>query len=165
MMTFGVTVNLVLLDALTKEAAIKHLPRSASGYGSPVEIIPNLFDLCYVENRGAAWGMFQGRVSWLAIFAVFAFAAIVWKRKSLFPRNFIGRIAEVLLYAGIIGNFLDRIFRSAVIDFFDFHWWSHHFPCFNVADVYITVAAGLLLIFSFVYGDREKDDKKASPEK
>ena len=59
-------------------------------------------------------------------------------------------IAEPLLYAGIIGNVIDRLFRGHVIDMFDFHWRNaYHYPCFNLADVYICVAAGLLILASF----------------
>jgi signal peptidase II len=56
----------------------------------------------------------------------------------------------VLIYAGIIGNMIDRVFRGFVVDFFDFHWQNaYHFPCFNFADIYISLSAALLLLLSF----------------
>ena len=56
----------------------------------------------------------------------------------------------MLLYAGIVGNMIDRLLRGYVIDFLDFHWRdAWHFPCFNVADSCITVAAAILVALSF----------------
>ena len=80
-----------------------------------------------------------------------------WQRKAVFGlvtkdarRGWLilGAVAEPLLYAGIIGNVIDRLFRGYVIDMFDFHWGVHHFPCFNIADSCICVAVGLLLLTS-----------------
>jgi len=142
---FAAVMNLLLLDQIVKEAAIRSLKN-----GLPVEVLPGLFNLAYVENRGAAWGMFQGNVWPLAAFAAIAFAVLLWKRRSFFPKGWRGVTAELLLYAGILGNLVDRVARGCVIDMFDFHWGVHHFPCFNVADAYITVAAGLLVLSSLL---------------
>ena len=122
LLVFAVVVHLVLADAVAKELAAGLLKES-----SPFTVIPGFFDLAYVENRGCAWGMFQGQVWPLAAFAVVALAFLLWKRKAIFG-----------------------VFRGFVIDFFDFHWKAaYHFPCFNLADTFITVAAGLLVLCSF----------------
>ena len=140
---FAVVANLVLADAVTKELAAGYLKGSAA-----VSVIPGLFNLAYVENRGCAWGMFQGQVWPLAVFGILALAFLIWKRKSVFGSNRFSALAEPLLYAGIIGNVIDRLFRGYVVDMFDFHWGIHHFPCFNVADSLICIAVGLMLIAS-----------------
>ena len=146
LLVFAVVVHLVLADAVAKELAAGLLKES-----SPFTVIPGFFDLAYVENRGCAWGMFQGQVWPLAAFAVVALAVLLWKRKAIFGEGRTAAVAEVLLYAGIVGNLIDRVFRGFVIDFFDFHWKAaYHFPCFNLADTFITVAAGLLILCSFV---------------
>ena len=59
-------------------------------------------------------------------------------------------MAEALLYAGILGNVIDRLFRGYVIDMLDFHWGPHHFPCFNLADTFICVSVGLMILGSFL---------------
>ena len=141
---FAAVANLVLVDAITKELAAGYLKGSAA-----VSVIPNVFNLAYVENRGCAWGMFQGQVWPLAVFGLIALAFLIWKRKSVFGSGRLPAIAEPLLYAGIIGNIIDRLFRGYVIDMFDFHWGIHHFPCFNVADSLICIAVGFLLLSSF----------------
>ena len=150
---FAVVANLVLADAVTKELAAGYLKGAAA-----VSVIPNLFNLAYVENRGCAWGMFQGQVWPLAVFGLVALVFLIWKRKSVFGghatgagRRWLARlpaVAEPLLYAGIIGNVIDRLFRGYVVDMFDFHWGVHHFPCFNVADSLICIAVGLMLLAS-----------------
>ena len=157
---FAVVANLVLADAVTKELAAGYLKGSAA-----VSVIPGIFNLAYVENRGCAWGMFQGQVWPLAVFGIVALVFLIWKRKSVFGEDeteggrrgwsFLSRVSEPLLYSGIIGNVIDRLFRGFVIDMFDFHWGIHHFPCFNVADSLICVAVGLMLLASL-------GEKKAS---
>ena len=153
---FAAVANLVLADAITKELAAGYLKGSAA-----VSVIPNLFNLAYVENRGGAWGMFQGQVWPLAVFGLIALAFLIWKRKSVFtPSRLIpdpySLIPECLLYAGILGNVIDRLFRSYVVDMFDFHWGVHHFPCFNVADSLICISVGLLLLASLFEGRKNQ---------
>lgn len=135
-------IHIVLLDAVAKEAAAVLLKGKAA-----VCVIPGFFNLAYVENRGCAWGMFQG-ASWpLAVFAAAALAFLVWKRKEVFGSS---AAAECLMYAGIAGNMIDRACRGYVIDFIDLHLadvW--HFPCFNIADVCITFAAAAIAFASF----------------
>ena len=149
---FAVAINLVLFDAISKEVAAATL---RNGPGIP--IIPGFFNLAYVENRGCAWGLFQGMVWPLAAFGCLAFVFFIWKRKELFYASVgkcrgakaLGFTAECLLYAGITGNLIDRIFRGYVIDFLDFYWKTSHFPCFNLADSYISIAAFILILMSF----------------
>ena len=144
-----VVLNLVLADAVVKELAHGLLGPSSGAPSSGVAVIPGFFNLAYVENRGCAWGMLQGQVWPLAAFGLVALALLVWKRRSFFGPGRLAVVAEPLLYAGILGNVIDRGFRGYVIDMFDFHWGVHHFPCFNVADTLISVAVGLLVLSSF----------------
>ena len=150
--SIAAVVHLLLLDQIVKAFALQRLRGNP-----PVEVLP-FFNLAYVENRGCAWGMFQGQVWPLAVFAIVAFALLVWKRKSVFPSGSWGWTAEHLLYAGILGNLIDRLYHRFVVDMFDFHWGVHHFPCFNVADACISVAAGILLAFSFFCQEKQTAD-------
>ena len=160
---FAAVAHLLLLDAVAKELAAHFLKGAV-----PVSIIPGFFDLAYVENRGCAWGMFQG-ASWpLAAFGAAALAFLAWKRRDFFFqdaedwRRPAGSVAECLLYAGITGNIIDRVFRGYVIDFLDFHVGSSHFPCFNIADICITVAAALIVAASFGNSGNGGDARGAS---
>ena len=150
-LSFAAVMNLLLLDQVVKEFAVRKLK------GAPaVTVIPNLFNLSYVENRGMAWGLLQGYVWPLALFACLAISVLIWKRRSIFPVGVTGTIAELLLHAGILGNLIDRLARGCVIDMFDFYWGVHHFPCFNVADSFITIAAGHLILMGFIESWKEK---------
>ena len=142
LVTFAAVANLCLVDAVTKELAAGLLKGAAA-----VSVVPGFFDLAYVENRGCAWGMFQGSVWPLAAFGVLALAFLVWRRRAVFGDAW---VAPCLMYAGIVGNLVDRVFRGYVIDMLDFHWGAHHFPCFNFADVCICVSAGLLVLESLL---------------
>ena len=156
LITVAVVLNLVLADAVVKELACGMLGPAAESGPHAVCVIPGLFNLAYVENRGCAWGMFQGSVWPLAAFGTAALALLVWKRRSFFGPGRLAAVAEPLLYAGIVGNLIDRVFRGYVVDMFDFHWGPHHFPCFNVADSLITVAVGLLILSSFMVPRRKQ---------
>ena len=141
-------LNLLLADAVVKEASVARLKGV-----EPVAVVPGLFSLAYVENRGCAWGMFQGHVWPLAAFGLLALAFLAWRRADMFGAGqpadaaaWAAAAAEPLLYAGIAGNVVDRLFRGFVVDMFDAHWGVRHFPCFNLADSYITIAVALLLL-------------------
>ena len=153
-LSFAAVMNLLLLDQVVKELAVRKLRGEM-----PLTVIPNLFNLAYVENRGMAWGLLQGYVWPLAAFACLAIAVLIWKRRSVFPAGVAGTVAELLLHAGILGNLADRLARGYVVDMFDFHWGPHHFPCFNVADSFITVAAGLLIVMGIVESWNEQRPK------
>ena len=141
LVSFAAVAHLVLADAVAKELAVGYLRGRP-----PVEVVPGFFDLAYVENMGCAWGMFQGGVWPLAVFGAAMLAFTIWRRREIFGD---GYVAPCLLYAGIVGNLVDRVFRGHVVDMLDFHWGVHHFPCFNLADAMICVAAGLVVICSF----------------
>ena len=140
----ALTANLALADGIVKEWAVARLKGS-----SPIEVAEGFFSLAYVENRGCAWGMFQGNVWPLAAFGAVALAFLVWKRRQIFGDGKLPILFSGMLYAGILGNMLDRIVRGFVVDMFDFHWGASHFPCFNLADAYITLAAAYLAAGSF----------------
>ncbi|MCQ2394037.1 MAG: signal peptidase II [Kiritimatiellae bacterium] len=154
-LTFAAVTNLLLLDQIVKAAAVYFLKGHA-----PYVVLENFFNLAYVENRGCAWGLLQGQVWPLAVFAFFALGVISWKRKVIFPPGRWGAVSETLLYAGVIGNLIDRLSRKCVVDMFDFHWGVHHFPVFNVADSYITVAAAILIIGGYLVNQKAKAPPK-----
>lgn len=156
--TLAAVINLLLVDQMVKAAAVSFLKAQPAR-----EVIANFFHLAYVENRGCAWGLFQGQVWPLAGFACCALAFLIWKRHAIFPSGKFGALAEVLLQAGILGNLIDRLVRGCVIDMFDFHWGIHHFPCFNVADSYITIAATILIAFG-IFVPSEDDRKPKKPD-
>jgi len=114
-----------------------------------ISIIPDFFNITYVENPGAAFGFMAdldsswrnillGGVSGLAIVMLISFY------RQYARDNGAIKLALVLVLAGAIGNLLDRIRFGVVIDFIDVHWYEYHWPAFNVADSAICIGVGIL---------------------
>ena len=156
---------LVWLDQWTKALAVNNLKNQES-----IDIIPEVFQLHYLENRGAAFGMFQGQKWSFVVVTLLILVGVVYYyhkmplEKRFHPLRFIG----VALVAGAIGNLIDCLAYGYVVDFF--YVELINFPVFNVADCYVTVSAFLLLfLILFVYKDEELDfmsfrKKKKEPE-
>ncbi len=116
--------------------------------GEPQAIIPGFFNLVYVRNEGAAWGMFGGQMPILIILSIVVLILLaVYHRKVLNP-TFDHRIALGLMVGGICGNLIDRIRVGWVTDFLDFYIGPYHWPSFNVADSSICIAVGLYMLSS-----------------
>ncbi len=146
-------ILLIGIDQLTKILALNNLKGKAN-----VVIIPNIFELEYLENRGAAFGSFQGAQIPLIIVSLIIIALIIWKYgqipegKRFYPL----KITLGTLMAGAFGNLIDRIFRNYVIDFLYFK--PIDFPRFNVADSYVTLSViSLAILVIFVYQEKELD--------
>ena len=145
---------LVLLDQITKYLAVHHL-NPANG-GQDVIIWNGVFRLQYLENRGAAFGIMQGKKALLVLTTVLVFALICWiyHRMPMEKRYRALRCVCVCVMAGAIGNFIDRMRLGYVVDFFYFELIN--FPIFNVADMYVTCSVILfLLLFLFYYKDED----------
>ena len=140
--------GLIAADLLTKLTASKLGSRE-------VVLIPGVLSLSYIENHGAAFGIMQGR-QWLLIVisAVIIAAAVVFCiRRIRDTRYRYLRVLTVFLVAGALGNMIDRIMLGYVRDFIYFKLID--FPVFNVADIYVTVSAVLILIWIILHGDPE----------
>lgn len=144
-------IFLVLLDQWTKSLAVTHLMNQ-----EPFVILPGVFQLRYLENRGAAFGMMQGRQALFVLMAFFAFAFIFYAYFKLpWEKRFhLLRVVGLMIAGGAFGNLIDRVAKGYVVDFFYFELID--FPIFNVADIYVTVATVLLaLLILFYYKEEE----------
>lgn len=143
-------VVLVCIDQFTKYLVVGHL-KDRPAY----VLIRNIFQLEYLENRGAAFGILQNQRVFFYISVLLITAAVIWfyskvpMEKKYLPL----RICAVLIVGGAFGNCIDRIRLNYVVDFFYFKLID--FPIFNVADIYVTVAAFLLVILILVYYKEE----------
>lgn len=153
-------VVLIVLDQLTKWGI-----RAKFNYGESISIIDGFFNITYVRNSGAAFGLGAGfggvfRVIFflmIPVLACFYLVFLIWKTRE---KNDILSWAYMLIFAGAVGNLIDRFVFGYVVDFLDFHLKGSHFPAFNVADSCITVAAGLL-IFDFIFLINSKNKKES----
>lgn len=144
-------VVLIALDQQTKVLAVKYLMNQ-----EPIVIWDGVFELRYLENRGAAFGILQGQklIFLLCTVLVLLVLAFYYNRVPAEKRYQPLRVVGVLLGAGAVGNLIDRMTQSYVVDFLYFKLID--FPIFNVADCYVTVGAILLaVLILFVYKDEE----------
>jgi signal peptidase II len=145
MLVLLLSFAIALLDQVTKyQVCLRFYP------GESLPVIPGFFNLAYVRNTGAAWGMLGGLNGWLAAFSVVILLGIIFFRRSFLSDVLIHRLALGLMIGGILGNLVDRLRLQYVVDFLDFYWDVHHFPAFNVADAAICVGVGLYVLSSFV---------------
>ena len=142
---------LVCLDQWTKAMAVACLKGSAG-----INLISGVLRLEYLENRGAAFGIFQNQ-QWISLIlaVVFLIAAVFfWTRMPVSRRMLPLRLITVALAAGAIGNMIDRIVHHYVVDFI--YFCLIDFPIFNVADCYVTVAAFCLIgLVMWYYNDED----------
>ncbi|MDR0901487.1 MAG: signal peptidase II [Opitutaceae bacterium] len=137
------------LDQITKIWIHRALDFVTYGPPGHIEVIPGFFNLVYVGNTGAAWSLFTGRSTLLAVLALGTLAAIFFWRSTLGLRLRAVQVSFGLLCGGIAGNLVDRMVHKHVIDFLDFHFGSYTYPTFNIADAGIVIGVGLYLVIAF----------------
>lgn len=145
------TFLLILTDQITKLAASHSL---TPGFGVPV--IGDIFQLYYLKNPGAAFGIFSNRTILFAVITLLLSVLMIYYylRSPEGKKYHWIRMVFLLILSGGIGNMIDRIWHGYVIDFFYFKLID--FPVFNVADIFVCVGSvlGLLLMF-FYYSEEE----------
>ncbi len=146
---FGLALMVFALDQITKWLILS----SSIPLGDERVVIPGFFNLAFRVNTGAAWSLFTGNNSLLAIVAVLALAALYYSRHHFSTHRIRGQIAFGLIFGGIFGNLADRLnpHRHAVVDFLHFYMMRRgsdvpwDFPAFNLADS--AICTGVALIF------------------
>lgn len=144
------TIILILLDQITKLLVTLNI-----NLNTGISLIPSFFSLVYVQNTGAAWGMFSSGTIILALLSVIFLAFFV---KYIIDRKDMDNFEVVIssmLIGGIVGNLIDRLVRGYVVDFFSFKIFSYNFPIFNVADCFIVISI-ILLLFKIYFLDKKK---------
>ena len=131
----------ILIDRLTKLGALKTLAK-----GEDVEVIKNFFNLAYLENKGAAFGIFQNKQIYLSIVTLIVVLGMLYYLFKYKPEDKILRISFSLIISGAIGNMYDRLVYKFVVDFIQIHYKGHYFPTFNVADSLVVIGTCLLAI-------------------
>ena len=142
----------VVLDQYTKHLAITHLQEN------PVSIIEGVFELRYLENRGAAFGLFQNQQTLFLIITIITLCCMAYLYVRMpKTKHFLWlRVSLISITAGAIGNMIDRVRLQYVVDFLYFELID--FPIFNVADIFATVATfGLIVLLLFYYKEEDVD--------
>lgn len=139
-------LGLMGIDQVTKQMAL------AAVFQPPrvIEVLP-FFNLVPVWNTGMSFGMLSGGgdlVKWgLTILALAVGALLPWIARSW---DRLSRIGAILMASGALGNAIDRMIYGAVIDFIDLFAGQYHWPAFNVADMGVTIGAGMMILAPFI---------------
>ena len=140
---------LVGLDQIIKYWALNYLKEIES-----IPVINNIFNLTYVENRGAAFGMLQNNQNIFIVVALIASCAGLYYLRTD-KVNKIGKIGILLVISGAMGNLIDRIKLGFVVDYLDFHIiWSY---VFNLADCFVVV--GTIFLCLYIITSEQKEDR------
>lgn len=141
----------IIFLGIVLDQGVKHIVSKTLALGSGPAVIKGLFSITYIQNTGAAFGMFRGNNT-LFIVVSFCFIALllyyVLRRQKM---DSYSGAAFALIIAGAAGNLLDRILRGYVVDFFDLRYFS----VFNTADVMINLGVALLVI-EILFGQKHK---------
>ncbi len=132
-----VSFFVLVLDQCSKVLAVNFLD-----YGATTPVLENVFHLTLVYNRGVAFGLFNDNAYFAKGLVLFGTGIVIYMVFAMRSLSRLHRIAAGMMIGGAVGNIIDRIRVGAVIDYFDFMIW----PVFNVADSFITFAAGLFVI-------------------
>jgi signal peptidase II len=143
----GAFLVCLVLDQATKALVSAHLH-----YGDKREVIEGFFYLTHVRNPGAAFGLFANapdgvRLAFFIGVALVAIGIIVSFFRKLAPGDRLSALALGLILGGAVGNLIDRVVHREVVDFLHFRLWQQKsWPDFNLADSFIVVGVGLLIL-------------------
>ena len=149
-----IALAVIGLDQLTKQLVLQFL-----GYAQEKVIVDGFFKFVHWTNTGAAWSLFSGNNNMLAIIALVALVILLFTRHHFESRTLLGQVAFGLIFGGIVGNLIDRLWRHHVIDFLSLYLQQRgggklEFPAFNVADS--AICTGVALVFLITWKtDRE----------
>ena len=146
-------VSVIVLLLVATDQAAKLFVAQTMRLGESIPVLSGIFHITYIENPGAAFGMFADQ-RWAFIIAgvaVIAVSCAMYRRISDM-RGF-ARWGTALLMGGAVGNLIDRLRLGCVIDFFDFRIW----PVFNIAD--IGICAGVACLMYALLRDGEKEQE------
>lgn len=141
----------LLIGILILDQVVKYLVRSSMFVGQSIPVIQNVFHFTYIRNTGAAFNLFDGMATFLTLFPIMALLVAVWYMERHLTSHWTFLLSMVLIISGGLGNLIDRLSLGYVTDMFDFRF----FPVFNIADIAICVGCGLLVLYMFVFEERE----------
>ena len=135
-----ISLILFIIDIL-----IKILVKTNLSVFESITLIPNFFNITYVINDGAAFSILEGKQLFLSILAIVVLGLLIYYLFKEKLNNYKVTYYSLII-AGILGNLFDRIVYQGVIDYFDFKLFSYDAPIFNLADCFIVIGVGLIII-------------------
>ncbi|WP_251516300.1 MULTISPECIES: signal peptidase II [Staphylococcus] len=149
--TLFVTLFIIIADQITKL-----IIASSMKVGDSFEVIPQFLNITSHRNDGAAWGMLSGKMGLFYIITIIVLIVLVYFYVKEAKNNLFMQIAISLIFAGALGNFIDRVIHGKVVDFIDTYIFGYDFPIFNIADASLTIGVILIIIALFKDSSKEK---------
>ncbi|NQT29035.1 MAG: signal peptidase II [Candidatus Saganbacteria bacterium] len=146
MFFYPLALAIILIDQ-----ALKYFVEKSMYLGQSIPLIHGLLKLTYVRNTGAAFSLFSGFSPLLVVIGVVVVAVVIYFHYRVPKDNYMLQVGLAFILGGSLGNIIDRIFRSYVIDYIDFGFW----PVFNFADMMINLGV-LLVVICVLKGERDK---------
>lgn len=148
-------IILIFVDQATKYWAVSYLRPVHS-----MVVIEDILSFTFVQNTGAAFGILAGaRTFFIVITIIFVIGFIVYYIKLPQGKIYaLVKVAIILILGGAIGNFIDRLLRGYVVDFF--HVTFINFPVFNMADIFLVCGTALFMILYIFFIDEENEDEE-----
>ncbi|QCT74600.1 signal peptidase II [Macrococcoides canis] len=144
------SIVLIIVDQLTKYMIVKSME-----IGESISIIGDILKITSHRNYGAAWGMLQNQMMFFYIITVIVLIALCYFYYKEAADNLLMQSGLMLIFAGAIGNFIDRLFRGNVVDFIDTKIINYDFPIFNVADSCLTIGV-FILLYELLFNQKEE---------
>ena len=136
-----VAIVILIIDQLTKK-----IITATMNIGDSYEVIPHFLNITSHRNNGAAWGILSGKMGFFYIITLIILAVLIIFYIKETKYNAFMQVAISLLFAGALGNFLDRLFNGEVVDFIDTNIFGYDFPIFNIADSSLTIGVIFVII-------------------
>ncbi|MGL6145032.1 MAG: signal peptidase II [Macrococcoides caseolyticum] len=144
------TAILILMDQISKYIIVKTM-----NIGESIPVIGDVLQITSHRNYGAAWGMLQNQMIFFYIITIIVLIALIYFYYKEAADNLLMQCGLMLIFAGAIGNFIDRLFRGNVVDFIDTKIINYDFPIFNVADSCLTIGV-FILLYELLFNQKEE---------
>lgn len=135
----------IFISIFVLDQATKLIVSSQMALHESIPVIENFFNITYVQNTGAAWSILEGNMLFFYVITIVALYAMSYYYKE-YRHDAWTQLSLVVMMAGTVGNFIDRIRLQYVVDFLDFNLFGYPFPVFNVADIALTLGVASLLL-------------------
>ena len=136
-----VAIVILIIDQLTKK-----IITATMNIGDSYEVIPHFLNITSHRNNGAAWGILSGKMGFFYIITLIILAVLIIFYIKETKYNAFMQVTISLLFAGALGNFIDRLFNGEVVDFIDTNIFGYDFPIFNIADSSLTIGVIFVII-------------------
>ena len=153
---------ILIILSVAADQITKHLVLANIAMYEDVAVLPGIFHFTYIDNKGGAFGMLANNRWVFLVISTVAIAAFVFYIIKYRPKDILLRISLSFVVGGGIGNMIDRCFRGSVVDFIEVDFID--FYVFNVADIFVCVGCGLMVLYIILSEIKDSKAKKAEKE-